>query len=178
VLTTAQLGDTEKASAMAEKVVAAYENGRNSNPLARLTTKVTLADALKNGNPTLARRYLQGALRADWSETAYPATLVRARLVTAELALQERDLSASRAELSEVRSLLEKYAANPEAKFRAAQADVLSVRLANESKSDLAQACAKVDSAVNIIGQFNVAQSPHLAAAKTAQQTCAAAKQA
>jgi eukaryotic-like serine/threonine-protein kinase len=178
VLTTAQLGDTEKASAMAEKVVAAYENGRNSNPLARLTTKVTLADALKNGNPTLARRYLQGALSADWSETAYPATLVRARLVTAELALQERDLSAARAELSEVRSLLEKYAANPEAKFRAAQADVLLVRLANESKSDLAQACAKVDSAVNIIGQFNVAQSPHLAAAKTTQQTCAAAKQA
>jgi eukaryotic-like serine/threonine-protein kinase len=175
-LTTAQLGDTDKASAMAEKVVAAYENKYKPEHLPVLTVKVTLADALKEGNPSLARRYLQGALSADWSETAYPATLVRARLVATELALRARDFAAANAELDEARNLLQKHAANPEAKFRAAQADVLAVRLANESKSSLAQACARVDGAIETISQFNVANSPHVIAAKSAQQTCAAAK--
>ncbi len=175
-LTTALLGQTEKAKEMAMKVVGAYEKTYKPDSTAVLTAKVMLADTLKQNSPKLARDWVDQGLRGDWSEMAYPATLVRAHLVSSELASIENDAVRAESELAAARSLLAKHSANPEAKFRAAQADVLTVGLHKNSDVKLSAACTRIEDAVTVISQFNVAESPHLAQAKAAQEMCKSAK--
>jgi serine/threonine protein kinase/tetratricopeptide (TPR) repeat protein len=173
-LTTALLGETEKAAAMAQKIIAIYETHNKPDSPAVVTAKVMLADAIKKSNPKIARAWIDQGLRADWSEMAFPSTLVRAHLVASELAFIDNDATRVEAELAKVHVLLDKHIPNPEAKYRSSQADVLAVRLLKHPTPQFVLACSRIDDAVHVISQFNVANSENLTEAKGALESCRA----
>ncbi len=172
VLTTAMKGDTKAADEMAQKVVSAFSAHYGPASVNTVTAKVAFAEALATAQPTHAQAWVDAARGTDWSELAFPSVATRSHLVAGELAALSNNRETVVSELAQARALTEKHQSNPEAKFRAAQADVLAVRLLGKRDSDAALACGRMENAVSVIAAFNVPSSALLAQAREAQQAC------
>jgi eukaryotic-like serine/threonine-protein kinase len=171
-LTTAINGDTKTANELAQKVVSAFSERYGPASVNTVGAKVAFAEVLAKTEPAQAQAWVEAAHVTDWSELEFPSLATRSHLVASELAARENKRDGVVQSLTQARALATAHPGNPEATFRAAQTDVLAVRLLGKGDVDNAGACGRIGNAVQVIATFNVSNSALLAQAKQARETC------
>jgi eukaryotic-like serine/threonine-protein kinase len=164
-------GDEARAKELAVKVVQSYEKGQARTTAGLATVFVNAANAIKKTDPALATTWLERSRTADWSEMAFPSTLVRSHLVASEIAARGGDATLAQRELGLARAILERHRNQPEADLRFAEGDILSATFFGTQSG----VCSRLDAAIAVAARFTVAQSPLLARAKEAKNACARA---
>jgi tetratricopeptide (TPR) repeat protein len=168
-------GDKAAASSMAKEVIEIYtEPKAGYSPTNVAVAYISLAAVVKDTDPALAKEWLAKGRAHDWSETAFPSTLSRAYLIAAEIAAAEQNREGVLKELTAARALLSKHASNPEAAFRHAQVDLLTIRLLGAGAPQSEAPCAGIETVREVVARFTVESSTAHRHANEAKQLCTA----